>query len=464
MKAAAVLLSGVASLRRIPVALTIAGSDSGGGAGIQADLKTFAALGVHGTVALTSITAQNTYAVTAIYDLPGWMVYEQIRAVVEDMGVDAAKTGMLSNAEIIRYVSKAVRDFKFPVVVDTVMVAKSGARLLREDAVEALCKELLPLALVATPNAPEASILAGLSVKKLQDAERAARLIHEKYGVKAVVVKGGHLEEERVIDVLYYNGVVYHFESERTPGGCFHGAGCAYSAAIAAYIAKGYDVPDAVAKAKEFVDYAIKYGLRIGKGFCPVNPVAILEVRAEKYKAIQSVKKAVEMLLENSDLVLPYVPEVGINVAEVIDPRYASSLEDVVAVRGRIVRAGSRLVQVGPVEPGASSHLARLLLEAIKLDPSVRGAVNVKYSKGIVEKAASKGYVAVFVDRRMEPEDVRAVEGASMQWIVREAFKLAGRAPDLIYDTGDVGKEPMVRILGGSAVEAVEKLIDLLRA
>ncbi|MEM1780526.1 MAG: bifunctional hydroxymethylpyrimidine kinase/phosphomethylpyrimidine kinase, partial [Desulfurococcaceae archaeon] len=228
--------------RNIPIAMTIAGSDSGGGAGIEADLKTFAALGVHGTVAVTSITAQNTYEVKAIFDLPGWMVYEQIRAVAEDMRIDAAKTGMLSNSDIITNVAKAVRDFNLQLVIDPVMIAKSGARLLREDAIEALRKELIPLAKVVTPNKMEAEALAEISINNIEDAKRAAKIIREKYGCESVVVKGGHLEGDKAIDVLYYRDQYYFIESEKIMDACLHGGGCTYSAAIAAYLAKGLDV------------------------------------------------------------------------------------------------------------------------------------------------------------------------------------------------------------------------------
>ncbi|MEM1695086.1 MAG: bifunctional hydroxymethylpyrimidine kinase/phosphomethylpyrimidine kinase [Desulfurococcaceae archaeon] len=449
-------------MRRIPVAITIAGSDSGGGAGIQADLKTFSALGVYGVTAITSITAQNTYRVSAVHDLPGWFVYEQVKTIAEDMGIDAGKTGMLSNIDIVQHVARALRDFRFPAVVDPVMVAKSGAKLLRDDAVEALCRHILPLALVVTPNAMEASILSGKSVRNVEDAKEAARVIHEKYGTVAVIVKGGHLEEEKVVDVLYYRGSFYYFESPRSPEGCFHGAGCSYSAAIAAYIAKGFDVVEAVEKAKKFIDTAITYGVKVGKGYCPVNPIAWLELPAEKHRVRESVKRALEILLENSSRVLPHVPEVGLNVAEVIDPRYAKSVEDIAAVLGRVVKTRGKLIPVGPVEFGASSHLARLLLEAIKHDPEIRGALNVKYSRELIEKATAKGYLAVFVDRRREPDEVRKVEGMSIPWLVREAFRVSGKTPDLIYDEGGIGKEPMIRVIGRSAVDAVVKLLSIL--
>ncbi len=446
----------------MPVAITIAGSDSGGGAGIQADLKTFAALGVHGTVALTSVTAQNTYQVTMVHDLPPEMVYEQVRVVAEDMGIDAGKTGMLSNAGIIAAVAKAVRDFGFPLVVDPVMVAKSGAPLLREDAVEALARELVPLAKVVTPNAPEAERLTGVKVVDVETAKLAAKKLVEELGCEAAVVKGGHLRGATSLDVLYWKGEYRVFEAPRVEG-CTHGTGCAFSAAIAAELAKGASIPEAVRVAKEFVTHAIKYGLRVGRGHCPVNPTAWLEVNAQRYAVLKRVEEAVELLLAHAREILPYAPEVGINVVMALPPPYAERASDVAGVRGRIVKFGDGLKAVGPVAFGASSHLARLVLEAIKLDPRARAAVNVAYRPELVERAEKVGFKVAFVDRALEPESVKRVEGASMGWIVREAFKAVGGTPDVIYDRGDVGKEAMIRVLATDTVEAVEKLLKIVR-
>jgi len=225
-------------MKPLPVAITIAGSDSGGGAGIEADLKTFMALGVHGAVAITSITAQNTYQVTMIHDLPPEMVAEQIRVVHRDMGIDAGKTGMLSNKDIIKIVAETVEELGFPLVVDPVMVAKSGARLLREDAVETLIKHLIPKATIVTPNIPEAEILAGIKIESLDDMVEAARIIVEKHGAEAAIVKGGHLGGDESVDVLYYRGKHYYFRAERIQTKNTHGTGCSFSAALAALLAK----------------------------------------------------------------------------------------------------------------------------------------------------------------------------------------------------------------------------------
>jgi hydroxymethylpyrimidine/phosphomethylpyrimidine kinase len=257
---------------KLPVALTIAGSDSGGGAGIQADLKTFAALGVHGTSAITAVTAQSTVTVTDILDLPVEMIRAQIDAVVDDLGVAAAKTGMLSNAAIIESVAAAIAAHRIGnLVVDPVMVAKGGARLLREDAVDALRTWLLPLARVLTPNLPEVEVLLRRRVATLGERRQAARDLLA-LGPQAVVVKGGHAEGDAV-DV-YWDGTTWEeLAAKRIPTVNTHGSGCVFSAAIAAGLARGLDPLSAVRAAKEFITGAIEFSLELGHGHGPVNPM-----------------------------------------------------------------------------------------------------------------------------------------------------------------------------------------------
>jgi len=257
---------------KLPVALTIAGSDSGGGAGIQADLKTFAALGVHGTSAITAVTPQNTVAVTEIFELPVTMIRAQVDAVVEDLGVQAAKTGMLSSAEIIEGVAAAIAAHRIGnLVVDPVMVAKGGAPLLREDAVHALRTWLLPLAAVLTPNLPEVEVLLQRRVATLADRRQAARDLLA-LGPRAVVVKGGHAEGD-AIDV-YWDGTTWEeMAATRLATANTHGSGCVFSAAIAAGLARGLDSLAAVREAKEFITGAIEFSLELGHGHGPVNPM-----------------------------------------------------------------------------------------------------------------------------------------------------------------------------------------------
>jgi hydroxymethylpyrimidine/phosphomethylpyrimidine kinase len=261
------------SVSNLPRALTIAGSDSGGGAGIQADLKTFMALGCHGMSALTALTAQNTVAVTAIHEVPAEFVIAQIDAVASDIGVDAAKTGMLSSAAIIEAVAKSVEVHGLnQLVVDPVFVSKHRDHLLAPEAVSALSNRLLPLAEVVTPNLYEAEgLVGGGEITSLESMREAARALHD-LGPRYVLVKGGHLPREMATDLLYDGRQFLELSGPRFDTEDTHGTGCALSAAIAARLAHGDDVPTAVRAAKDFVTGAIRRGLRIGRGYGPVNP------------------------------------------------------------------------------------------------------------------------------------------------------------------------------------------------
>jgi hydroxymethylpyrimidine/phosphomethylpyrimidine kinase len=252
--------------------LTIAGSDSGGGAGIQADLKTFTAFGVYGMSAITAITAQNTIGVQAVLELPPDLVAAQIGSVVSDIGVDAAKTGMLGSYEIVQTVADAIQDNAIDrLVVDPVMIAKSGDALLQDDAVEAVRTRLLPLALVATPNLPEAEVLTGLAIHS-QDAMRIAARAISALGPRWVVIKGGHLaEDEDATDLVFDGNEFFLLSSPRVATTNTHGTGCTFSAAIAACLARGMDPAAAIRRAKEFVTRAIESSFDLGAGHGPTN-------------------------------------------------------------------------------------------------------------------------------------------------------------------------------------------------
>ena len=254
----------------IPKAMTIAGSDSGGGAGIQADLKTFAALGVYGTSVVTAVTAQNTKGVTGVHEVPVEMVAAQIEAVLSDIGTDAVKTGMLFSSDIIETVARELNHFRVDrLVVDPVMVAKSGDRLLREDAVEALRRSLIPSATVVTPNIPEAETLTDMRIESEEDIRQAAvRIVG--MGAQAVVVKGGHLSGPPV-DLLYNGRDFRLFDAPRIETRNTHGTGCTFASAIAAGLAGGMDLAEAVGAAKEYVTEAIRRSFEVGRGHGPLN-------------------------------------------------------------------------------------------------------------------------------------------------------------------------------------------------
>jgi len=249
----------------IPKALTIAGSDSGGGAGIQADLKTFSAFRVFGMSVLTAVTAQNSVGVQEVENLPPAFVAQQLRSVLDDFGTDAAKCGMLSTAGIIDAIADVLADHRIEkLVVDPVMVAKSGDPLLQADARTALADRILPLALVVTPNLPEAEVLAGMRVVEPEDMEEAARRIHVM-GPRYVLVKGGHLKGDAT-DLLWNGREFTRFTAARVDSANTHGTGCTFSAAIAAGLARGQALGDAIRSAKAYVTRAIREGFKAGRG------------------------------------------------------------------------------------------------------------------------------------------------------------------------------------------------------
>lgn len=252
-----------------PVALTIAGSDPSGGAGLQADLKTFHQFGVYGEAVVTLLTVQNTVAVRRVECLGAGLVLEQLRAVLEDIPPQAAKSGALGNRQIIEALAGAAAGFSFPLVVDPVMLSKHGAPLVAEDARDAMVRRLLPRAFLITPNLHEAAVLAGLPVRDLGEMRRAARRIYE-LGARAVLVKGGHLEATAT-DVLFDGEGFHEFPAERIQTRHTHGTGCTYSAAVTACLALGLRLPEAVARAKAFITSAIRSAPGLGVGAGPVN-------------------------------------------------------------------------------------------------------------------------------------------------------------------------------------------------
>jgi len=253
----------------VPIALTVAGSDPSGGAGIQADLKTFHQFGVYGEAAITLLTVQNTVGVSRVQVMEPQLVTEQLEAILADVPPHAAKTGALGSAEVVRAVARVMAKWDFPLVVDPVMISKHGARLLPEDAVKMICDELIPCATLITPNVPEAEALCSLEIRSPKDMKLAAAILRGM-GAKAVLIKGGHLEGD-AIDLLYSDETFYQVPGLRIDTKHTHGTGCTFSAAITASLASGLTMVDAVARAKRFIQEAIRTNPGLGSGTGPVN-------------------------------------------------------------------------------------------------------------------------------------------------------------------------------------------------
>ncbi len=438
--------------------LTIAGSDSGGGAGIQADLKTITALGGYGLSVLTALTAQNTLGVQAVHDLPLDFIEDQFRAVADDIGLDAAKTGMLSSAGVVSRVAELLRTHPAPIlVVDPVMVAKGGHRLLSEDAAAAMTDELLPLATLATPNLAEAGVLAGFDVSDEISMVEAARAI-QALGPKAVLVKGGHLAGDPM-DVLFDGREIHRFTGARIETRNTHGTGCTLSAALATLLAQGTPLVEAVERARDFLRRAMRHGPAVGGGHRPTDPLA----GADETWRIRQMIVAVESALHDlaAARVGRLIPEVRSNLAWALPE--AAGYEDVVAVPGRITNLGDDVVWVRPPAPGASRHIARVVRAAMAAFPELLSAMNVRFSPEIIAAARDLGFEVREFSRADEPDEVKAREGGTLEWGTRAALEGATEPPDIVFDRGDVGKEPMVRVLGRDPSEVVDKVIAIHR-
>jgi hydroxymethylpyrimidine/phosphomethylpyrimidine kinase len=436
-----------------PVALTVAGSDSGGGAGVQADLKTFEACGAFGTSAVTAVTAQNTTGVTASDVLDPVTVRAQYDAVVSDFPVAAAKTGMLGNADVVEAVADLAADADFPLVVDPVAVAQSGDRLLTERGVSALRDDLLPQARLATPNVPEAELLADVDVSDERDLRAAAEAVAD-LGPDAVLLTGGHLDGDPV-DVLV-GETTRAFTRERVDTANTHGSGCTLSAAIAAHLAASDDLPVAVERGVDAVTRAIGSDLSLGAGDGPVDHAAIRDTNTPDCNATADALAAVRSVVSTLERKWPtdLVPEVGTNVA--VAPPDARAPDEVVAVDGRLHATQRGVRATGGVAPGASSHVARFLLGVREGDPSVAAAANVRWSE-TRDREVRERWDAVVVDRTEEPADA----DGTMDWTASEVIEERERAPDAVLDRGAVGKEAMIRVLAADAGALEAKLLAL---
>jgi hydroxymethylpyrimidine kinase/phosphomethylpyrimidine kinase len=439
------------------VALTIAGSDSGGGAGIQADLKTFAALGVYGASVVTAVTAQNTLEVTGIHDLPPEFVALQLDTVARDLPIDAVKTGMLSNPGIIRAVSQRLKALGVEkLVVDPVMVAKGGAALLQKEAEAELVHSLLPLAYVVTPNLGEAQVLAEMPIRDLRDMEEAARRIHAQ-GPRYVVVKGGHLAGPP-IDVFFDGRAFEHLQGERVDTKSTHGTGCTFASAIAAELAKGADVVEAVRRAKAYITSAIRLAEPIGHGYGPTHHLGALHQRAERYDILCQLEQAMAVL-QGGDIAA-LIPEVQSNLGMALS--VARSPADVAAWEGRIVRLGDGVQPVGRPRFGASRHVAAVILTAMRFDATARSAMNIRCSDDILRACEGAGLRIASFPRRDDLSETTS-EGSSLARGVAEAIQGCGAVPDIIYDLGSIGKEAMVRVLGPDPLHVARKVLAIRR-
>lgn len=433
-------------------ALTVAGSDSVGGAGLQADLKAFEAVGVHGCSVVTAVTSQNTKGVSSIFQVPAAEVASQLKSVFEDVELDAVKTGMLFSADVVKVVSDALKDLESPIVVDPVLAATTGSSLHKQGLVGALITKMIPLAALVTPNIPEASKLTGLEIRDERSAKAAGRKLLE-LGPRAVLLKGGHLSGDEAADYLFTENRVTKISSPRVRTEV-HGTGCALASMIAGNLALGLGLEDAVRRAKGGIYKAILARETVGVGVPCANPLAVLRIEASKPSMLKELEEAgreMETLMDSR-----LIPEVGSNMGYAV--LGALEEDEVAAFDGRIVRVGTRARKVGCARFGASKHVARIVLAAASHDHEARCAMNVKYSLANLDACRKAKLKVSTFDRAKEPNGV-----SSMTWGVHMAIEDHGSVPDVIFDEGGKGKEPMIRFLGKDPRDVLSKLRKMTR-
>ena len=441
------------------IALSIAGSDSGAGAGIQADLKTFSALGVYGCTAITAITAQNTKQVVEIFEISPSMVEQQIRSIMIDMRPNAIKIGMVYSSPIIDAIYRSLKKKpKIPIVLDPILTAGTGAKLLRREAYMSFVSKLIPLSTLITPNKMEAEKLADIVIKTENDIIEAARKIN-KLGVKNVLVKGGHFGSEHVIDLLLDSkGDIMKFTNPRLKIKEVHGSGCNFSSAVTAYLAEGMALAQACKMANEYVHNAVKNAVNLGRGLPIANPPSVMYRDANRYHVLAELQDAVEEV-SILDGFYRLIPETQTNFAYAL--LNAAEVSDVAAVRGRIIRIENTAVPASYIKFGVSTHVASAVIAYMSVNPDFRSAINIRLDKRIVDVCKSLFSVSSY-DRAKEPKKIKRKEGSTVAWGILAALSKNPIA-EVIYHTGDVGKEPMICLFGRNPREVVNKVKAILK-
>ena len=432
------------------IVLSIAGSDPSAGAGIQADLKTLATLGVYGLTVISAITSQNTSKFSKVKEISSDMVHSQLESVLSDFNIDIIKIGMVYSSSIIKIIYSELKETKIPIILDPVFESTTGGILLQNEAFPLFKKLLVPLSFVITPNIPEAERLTGIKIRTSKDVRRAAVKIHHM-GAENVVIKGGHLDSKNVTDYVLEKTKFYSFSGKRI-NRTTHGGGCNFSSSLAASLAKGYSLKNSIKFAKEFSFKSITNSQKIGKGIFVTKTGNSDEIEKELSDAISK--------FTNLKNISKHIPEVQTNF--VFSRKNPKSLNDVLGVSGRIVKVGNSAIVTGSLKYGGSKHVGSAVLQMAKKFPAIRSGINIKYDKEFIKKAISKKFSVSHYERSSEPAKTKTKEGNTISWGIKNAIRNSSKPVDLIFHKGDLGKEPMILIFGTSPNGVLGKLIKIV--
>ncbi len=433
--------------------LTIAGHDLSSGAGITKDLEVFEALGLHGLSVPTSFVVQGPTGTDRVVPVPIEVFSQMLEKAGEAFLLSGIKVGVLPDAPHVEKVAAFLAARKeVPVVLDPVFAAKNNVRLITDAGLKALVERLLPLGLSLTPNLDEAERLVKTRIESIQEMEAAARAILQK-GAKHVLLKGGHLGSDPV-DLLFDGTRVTTYKRRRIER-TVHGTGCIFSSGLCAFMASGYPVGEAFLETEQLIDGLLPESHQPGEGaYYYAFPSHALARDAEKWHILHALQDAAARLEELN--MVEMIPAVQLNMGYAL--REARTTDDVAAFPGRIGSRHGKVYLKGAAEFGVSSHVARLCLTYMKYYPFRRAAVDIRYDEAFLSRARESGLSVVFWDRRQEPDGVKVTEGRSLDFLVESALKAAEGPPDIIYDHGDIGKEPIIRLFAHNPRELLEKM------
>jgi hydroxymethylpyrimidine/phosphomethylpyrimidine kinase len=429
-------------------ALTIAGSDSVGGAGIQADIKAMASVGVHAATVITAVTVQNTKEVSNIFPVPEEIVKEQLVSILKDCRIEAVKTGMLYSADIVGVIVDILEDKDIPLVVDPVMVATVGDTLSKGDLSKSIKKDLLPICELVTPNRYEAEILSGMKISCKDDAMLACEIIG-KQGT-SVLLKGGHFDSRSIIDYLYLSSEFTTLTNPRLEK-AGHGSGCTLSSYITAHLAKGLDLVNSVLRSREMIQRSIGSQYAVGRGELVVDPLASVSFPSEntdRVDVLDAVDAAADRIV--SGLPRSLVPRNGLNIAYATPD--AAGPEDVAAIDRKITLRKGSVVSNGPAKFGAAGHLSFILLEVMKKDPSIRSVISISPADDTLDLLEEIGLSVIQSGRRGSP-----LWGSATKKLIEKLKEI----PDAISDS-DQKNGDTVKILGKDPSDVLSKLSSIL--
>ena len=431
--------------------LSIAGSDPSSGAGIQSDVKTFTGLGAYALTVITSITSQNTRKFGKIEPVSEKMIKLQIDSIFSDFKVDAIKIGMVYNSKIIRTIHSKISKLNIPIILDPIIKSTTGGLLLKKDALREYKKLLVPMSYVITPNVSEAITIAGGTIKNKDDLLTCALKI-KNLGAKNVIITGIDFDKKIISDFVLEDSKFYTVSGRKIRLNN-HGSGCNFSAALALSIAKGKKLRDSVKYAKKYTYNSIKNSKKIGKGI-PITQYTKGMNNNQRilYESINDFRNIKE--------IYSVIPECQTNF--VFAKEKTKSIKDILGVSGRIVKSGKDIVVAGTLAYGGSKHVGSALLEIRKKFPILRAAVNIKYDPKMISRSKKIGFHIVSYDRSKEPLKIKKKENSSIAWGIKQSIKNSKVMPDIIYHTGDFGKEPMIIVFGINPNKVVEKISKIL--